>query len=134
MYMWYICWEYMYVCTKNIRVSTCYYMYLSACYLPMSISMSAYVMMRMIESTFMSIIYQWSQFVIWNQEYQLDMYFRQKWQDPRLNFELWNYHSEETTIDHTVINKVWTPDTFFPNEKDGRIHDVSCFNILCNLV
>ena len=57
------------------------------------------------------------------QEFSLDMYFRQFWNDPRLAFKKLN-----SNIDRIVLsagnqdNKFWEPDTFFVNAKDLVVH------------
>ena len=51
----------------------------------------------------------------------MTMYFRQFWKDPRLSFE------RKPGLERLVLGKnhlhIWTPDTFFVNEKDARVHD-----------
>ena len=56
-----------------------------------------------------------------SQDFEMTMYFRQFWQDPRLSFE------KKPGLERLVLAKnhlhIWTPDTFFVNEKDAHVHD-----------
>ena len=53
----------------------------------------------------------------------MDMYFRQFWHDPRLNF------SGRLDVDKLVLSgeeranyPIWVPDTFFVNSKKAHLH------------
>ncbi|XP_070198094.1 glycine receptor subunit alpha-2-like [Littorina saxatilis] len=65
-------------------------------------------------------------------DYSLNIYLRQRWIDPRLQFI--NY-SRQTwlELDTKIMKKVWVPDTFFRNEKKGNFHDVTVPNRLMHL-
>lgn len=59
-------------------------------------------------------------------EYNMHFTFREEWVDERLLF-----YSD--TLPHIVLSpeqKIWLPDTFFQNEKDGKKHDIDSPNIL----
>ncbi|PAV75860.1 hypothetical protein WR25_08136 [Diploscapter pachys] len=61
-----------------------------------------------------------------NMEYSLHFTFREEWVDERLYFA-------SDHLDHIILTpgqKIWTPDTFFQNEKDGKKHDIDTPNIL----
>ncbi|TKR95100.1 hypothetical protein L596_009315 [Steinernema carpocapsae] len=61
-----------------------------------------------------------------NMEYSMHFTFREEWVDERLLF-----HSP--TLAHIILSpdqKIWLPDTFFQNEKDGKKHDIDAPNIL----
>ncbi|CAI4229845.1 unnamed protein product [Auanema sp. JU1783] len=61
-----------------------------------------------------------------NMEYSLHFTFREEWIDERLYFN-------SPTLKHIVLSpgqKIWVPDTFFQNEKDGKKHDIDTPNIL----
>uniref|UniRef100_A0A914CZF1 Uncharacterized protein n=1 Tax=Acrobeloides nanus TaxID=290746 RepID=A0A914CZF1_9BILA len=61
-----------------------------------------------------------------NMEYSLHFTFREEWIDERLLFE-------SDSLSHIVLSagqKIWLPDTFFQNEKDGKKHDIDTPNIL----
>ncbi|VDP00370.1 unnamed protein product [Heligmosomoides polygyrus] len=61
-----------------------------------------------------------------NMEYSLHFTFREEWVDERLYFN-------SPTLKHIVLSpgqKIWVPDTFFQNEKDGKKHDIDTPNVL----
>jgi hypothetical protein len=49
----------------------------------------------------------------------MDMYFRQYWTDPRLDFTPGNPDLDEIVLtgDDSISDSFWKPDTFFVNEK-----------------
>ena len=49
------------------------------------------------------------------------MYFRQFWQDPRLSFTS-RPGLEKLVVGAEYIQSIWTPDTFFVNEKTSYFH------------
>ena len=53
-----------------------------------------------------------------NQEMDAQVTFRQEWMDTRLTFD----HSKVTYLQMMAPNRIWTPDTFISNEKDGKLH------------
>ena len=61
------------------------------------------------------------------QDFTLDMYFRQFWQDPRLSFERRN-GLEKLVVGAEYIKLIWVPDTFFVNEKTAYFHDATTDN------
>ncbi|XP_025088016.1 LOW QUALITY PROTEIN: glycine receptor subunit alpha-4-like [Pomacea canaliculata] len=65
-------------------------------------------------------------------DYSLNMYLRQRWIDPRLQF-VNHSRSEWLELDTKIMQKVWVPDTFFRNEKKGAFHDVTVPNRLMHL-
>ena len=55
----------------------------------------------------------------------LDMYFRQLWVDPRLEYASNTTLSEEKIIgDAEMAEKIWKPDTFFVNEVSSESKQV----------
>ena len=56
-----------------------------------------------------------------------DIYFRQRWDDPRLAYNESEY-DDSLTLTHGFINDIWIPDTFFANEKAAQTHDVIVSN------
>ena len=61
------------------------------------------------------------------QDFTLDMYFRQFWQDPRLSFER-RASLEKLVVGAEYIKLIWVPDTFFVNEKTAYFHDATTDN------
>lgn len=61
------------------------------------------------------------------QDFTLDMYFRQFWQDPRLQFER-RASLEKLVVGAEYIKLIWVPDTFFVNEKTAYFHDATTDN------
>ena len=49
------------------------------------------------------------------------MYFRQLWRDPRLSWEKIS-GPEKIVLGGTNTYPIWTPDTFFVNEKESHTH------------
>ncbi|CAJ0944490.1 unnamed protein product, partial [Mesorhabditis belari] len=61
-----------------------------------------------------------------NMEYSLHFTFREEWTDERLLFV-------SDRLSHIVLSpgqKIWMPDTFFQNEKEGKKHDIDTPNVL----
>ena len=59
------------------------------------------------------------------QDFTLDLFFRVQWHDPRL---VYDEVEEDLIINNKIIHKFWTPDIYFPNEKDARFHEVTVPN------
>jgi len=55
-------------------------------------------------------------------EFSVQITFRQQWNDNRLSFN--NIGGKIKYLTMTERNKVWMPDTFFRNEKEGKFHDI----------
>ncbi|XP_052791563.1 glycine receptor subunit alpha-2-like [Mya arenaria] len=65
-------------------------------------------------------------------EYSMDIFLRQKWEDKRLEYG----NTSELPwleLDNKMMSRVWIPDTFFPNEKKARVHDVTVPNKMMHL-
>lgn len=66
------------------------------------------------------------------QDYSLNVFLRQTWRDPRLNFShLSNISVLE--LDQRRIGDVWVPDTYFQNEKTASFHTVTVPNKLLHI-
>ncbi|EJD76349.1 hypothetical protein LOAG_16696 [Loa loa] len=66
-------------------------------------------------------------------DFTLDFYLRQTWQDPRLAFGdmYYGYQKgkiESLTVGVDYLEKLWKPDTFFPNEKKSFFHTATTHN------
>ena len=57
-------------------------------------------------------------------DFTFDMYFRQFWNDPRLQFNRLDYGIDQLVVGAEYINLIWVPDTFFVNEKIALFHQV----------
>ena len=62
-----------------------------------------------------------------NMDFTVDMYFRQFWQDPRLSFAK-RPGLEKLVVGAEYIRLIWTPDTFFVNEKTAYFHQATAEN------
>uniref|UniRef100_A0A915PSG0 Gamma-aminobutyric acid receptor subunit beta n=1 Tax=Setaria digitata TaxID=48799 RepID=A0A915PSG0_9BILA len=68
-----------------------------------------------------------------NMDFTIDFYLRQTWNDPRLAFRHYLYGIFENDIDSLTVGvdylqKLWKPDTFFPNEKKSYFHITTTHN------
>ncbi|XP_018599889.2 gamma-aminobutyric acid receptor subunit alpha-6a [Scleropages formosus] len=58
-------------------------------------------------------------------EFTIDVFFRQTWIDERLRFE---GPIEILRLNNLMVNKIWTPDTFFRNGKKSVAHNMTSPN------
>lgn len=65
------------------------------------------------------------------QEYTMDMFFRQMWVDERLKFE---GPTEILRLNNRMVDKIWTPDTFFRNSKKSISHNTTTPNKLFRIM
>lgn len=63
------------------------------------------------------------------QDYKLDFFLRQLWNDPRLKHD-WN---ETLALSNTMLDKIWVPDTYFENSKSSKFHKVTMVNKLLSI-
>ncbi|CAI2348292.1 unnamed protein product [Caenorhabditis sp. 36 PRJEB53466] len=65
-------------------------------------------------------------------DFTLDFYMRQTWQDPRLAFGTLDLglskEIDSLTVGVDYLEKLWKPDTFFPNEKKSFFHLATTHN------
>ncbi|KAK5925206.1 hypothetical protein CgunFtcFv8_017749 [Champsocephalus gunnari] len=64
-------------------------------------------------------------------EYTMDMFFRQMWVDERLQFE---GPTEILRLNNRMLDKIWTPDTFFRNSKKAISHNTTTPNKLFRIM
>lgn len=64
------------------------------------------------------------------QDYTLTLYLNQFWTDERLIFSRENY---ELTLSGDFAEKIWVPDTFFANDKNSFLHEVTEKNKMVRL-
>ncbi|CAG9759888.1 unnamed protein product [Ceutorhynchus assimilis] len=60
-------------------------------------------------------------------EYSVQLTFREQWLDERLKFN--DFHGRLKYLTLTEANRVWMPDLFFSNEKDGHTHNIIMPNV-----
>ncbi|CAH1777614.1 unnamed protein product [Owenia fusiformis] len=63
--------------------------------------------------------------------YEMDVYFRQEWNDSRLAFEVFTLNGANITEIRPscgVLKDLWKPDTFFHNGKDSYLHMITYEN------
>ncbi|XP_042234377.1 gamma-aminobutyric acid receptor subunit beta-like isoform X10 [Homarus americanus] len=65
-------------------------------------------------------------------DFTMDFYFRQYWKDPRLDFSA-NKGLKEIQVSTDYTQKIWVPDTFFPNEKRAYYHTATTNNELLRI-
>ncbi|XP_064602547.1 glycine receptor subunit alpha-2-like isoform X2 [Liolophura sinensis] len=65
-----------------------------------------------------------------NMEYTLDVYFRQSWNDPRLQF---NDTDKHINTGPNYVSKLWIPDLYFMNSKKETFHTVTAPNALLRI-
>ncbi|XP_051158681.1 glutamate-gated chloride channel isoform X11 [Leptopilina boulardi] len=61
------------------------------------------------------------------QEYSVQLTFREQWIDERLKFNDFGGKLKYLTL--TEANKIWMPDLFFSNEKEGHFHNIIMPNV-----
>ena len=62
----------------------------------------------------------------------IDILLRQHWHDPRLELDPIT-PDESFTLTAGMVTQLWTPDLFFPNEKEAKFHDVTVPNRLLKI-
>jgi hypothetical protein len=63
------------------------------------------------------------------QDYILDIYLQQTWQDKRLTFNGTN----RITLSQSTHRQIWWPDTYFYNAKGGHQHRITTANEFVHL-
>lgn len=74
-----------------------------------------------------NIIYVISSSIRLFQEYSVQLTFREQWLDERLKFNDFGGRLKYLTL--TDANRVWMPDLFFSNEKEGHFHNIIMPNV-----
>ncbi|RWS23296.1 glutamate-gated chloride channel 5-like protein [Leptotrombidium deliense] len=64
-------------------------------------------------------------------EYSVQITFREQWKDDRLKYDDMGGKIRYLTL--TDPNKIWKPDLFFSNEKEGHFHDIIMPNVLLRI-
>ncbi|KIH68841.1 Neurotransmitter-gated ion-channel ligand binding domain protein [Ancylostoma duodenale] len=56
-------------------------------------------------------------------DFEMDIYITEKWLDPALNFENLSPCKGNLSLNHQVLDRLWTPNSCFINSKVAQIHD-----------
>lgn len=64
-------------------------------------------------------------------DYQVDLYLRQSWIDPRLDHP--NITRALDLSDPNIVKAIWKPEIFFPNAKQGEFQYVTVPNVLIRI-
>lgn len=64
-------------------------------------------------------------------DYMLNVFLRQKWNDPRLAYS--EYPDDSLDLDPSMLDSIWKPDLFFANEKGADFHEVTTDNKLLRI-
>ncbi|KAJ8407056.1 hypothetical protein AAFF_G00287320 [Aldrovandia affinis] len=64
-------------------------------------------------------------------DYRVNIFLRQKWNDPRLAYR--EYPDDSLDLDPSMLDSIWKPDMFFANEKGANFHDVTTDNKLLRI-
>ncbi|CAI4231287.1 unnamed protein product [Auanema sp. JU1783] len=56
-------------------------------------------------------------------DFEMDIYITEKWLDPALNFEKLSPCKGNLSLNHQVLERLWTPNSCFINSKVAEIHD-----------
>ncbi len=65
------------------------------------------------------------------QDYRLNVFLRQQWNDPRLAYS--EYPDDSLDLDPSMLDSIWKPDLFFANEKGANFHEVTTDNKLLRI-
>ncbi|EPY77490.1 hypothetical protein CB1_001250001 [Camelus ferus] len=64
-------------------------------------------------------------------DYRVNIFLRQKWNDPRLAYS--EYPDDSLDLDPSMLDSIWKPDLFFANEKGANFHEVTTDNKLLRI-
>ena len=65
------------------------------------------------------------------QDYNTDVFLRQRWHDPRLSHE--NMTEALDLADPYLVKAIWKPEVFFPNAKEANFQFVTVPNVLIRI-
>ena len=66
-----------------------------------------------------------------SQDYRVNIFLRQQWNDPRLAYR--EYPDDSLDLDPSMLDSIWKPDLFFANEKGANFHEVTTDNKLLRI-
>lgn len=67
----------------------------------------------------------------YSQDYRVNIFLRQQWNDPRLAYS--EYPDDSLDLDPSMLDSIWKPDLFFANEKGANFHEVTTDNKLLRI-
>jgi len=67
----------------------------------------------------------------WLQDYRVNIFLRQQWNDPRLAYN--EYPDDSLDLDPSMLDSIWKPDLFFANEKGAHFHEITTDNKLLRI-
>lgn len=67
----------------------------------------------------------------WPQDYRVNIFLRQQWNDPRLAYN--EYPDDALDLDPSMLDSIWKPDLFFANEKGAHFHEITTDNKLLRI-
>lgn len=62
-------------------------------------------------------------------DFEIDIYMNEIWVDHRLSYSHMNPCKPNVSVDHTIYDQIWTPNTCFVNSKQADIHESPFRNI-----
>ena len=65
------------------------------------------------------------------QDYRVNVFLRQQWNDPRLAYR--EYPDDSLDLAPSMLDSIWKPDLFFANEKGANFHEVTTDNKLLRI-
>ncbi|KAK0414373.1 hypothetical protein QR680_007284 [Steinernema hermaphroditum] len=66
-------------------------------------------------------------------DFEMDIYINENWVDPSLNFEHLSPCKDNLSLNHQVLDRLWTPNSCFINSKIAQIHDSPFRNVFLML-
>ncbi|VDN08208.1 unnamed protein product [Thelazia callipaeda] len=66
-------------------------------------------------------------------DFEMEIYINEMWLDPALKFEHFNPCKDNLSLNHQVLDKLWTPNSCFINSKIAQIHESPFKNIFLML-
>jgi len=65
------------------------------------------------------------------QDYSFQCYFRQRWTDERLRFDIYNI--TEVTLNNLFLSHIWKPNTYFLNGQKSHQHNIPRPNLFVRI-
>ncbi|XP_063728435.1 gamma-aminobutyric acid receptor subunit beta-1-like, partial [Symsagittifera roscoffensis] len=70
-----------------------------------------------------------------NMDFTLTIYLRQYWKDHRLSFKhILGEDIKVMPVDGRITDKLWLPDTYFTNDKDSYLQDITVKNRMVRIM